>query len=275
MTGVVNYDVVIRSGDQPVDMDYALETLGGASEVTCLLAEAILQKKVVKRRSPANKARAVLHQSFPSSYGQNFALAIDDPILKARLVEITNPVLAEIMGFYISEAMYIQPPALSARARHYIEELEYLEDEIISRIRNPLIRMHKINYRRNWDIDFNFKPDGRQRKIVTLNTRTAANLTHTTVERERFNIIAMVTRFNSRTGNGRLVLQDEDETVAFGFANQLGMVPSAQKRMISLNLHNNNGRSDNYIYLSMTVSRVVIMSGETVKYAVHSVRVLE
>lgn len=44
MTGVVNYDVVIRSGDQPVDMDYALETLGGASEVTCLLAEAILQK---------------------------------------------------------------------------------------------------------------------------------------------------------------------------------------------------------------------------------------
>lgn len=48
MTGVVNYDVVIRSGDQPVDMDYALETLGGASEVTCLLAEAILQKKSLK-----------------------------------------------------------------------------------------------------------------------------------------------------------------------------------------------------------------------------------
>lgn len=275
MTGVVNYDVVIKSGDQPVDMDYALETLGGASEVTCLLAEAILQKKVVKRRTSTNNARAVLHQSFQSSYGQNFALAIDDPILNARLVEMTNPVLAEIMGFYISEAMYMQHASLSARARHYIDELEYLEDEIVSRIRNPLIRMHKINYRCNWDVDFNFKPDGRQRKIVTLNTRTATNLTHTTVQRERFNIIAMITRFNSRTGNGRLVLQDENETVAFGFAMPLGMVSSEQKKMVSLNLHNNNGRSDNYIYLGMTVSRVVIMSGETVKYAVHSVRVLE
>ncbi|EPY6968853.1 hypothetical protein ACXEHL_003754 [Klebsiella pneumoniae] len=275
MTGVVNYDVVIKSGEEPVDMDYALDTLGGASEVTCLLAEAILQKKVVKRRTSANSARAVLHQSFQSSYGQNFALAIDDPIMKARLVEITNPVLAEIMGFYIAEAMYMEPSALSARARHYIDELDYLEDEIVSRIRNPLIRMHKINYRCNWDVDFNFKPDGRQRKIVTLNTRTAANLTHTSVQRERFNIVAMVTRFNSRTGNGRLVLRDENETVAFGFAMPLGMVPPAQKKMVSLNLHNNNGRGDNYIYLSMTVSRVVIMSGETVKYAVHSVRVLE
>lgn len=275
MASNVSYDVVIKSGDQPVDMDYALETLTGASEVTCLLAEAILRKKVVKKRTASNPARAVLHQSFQSSYGQNFALSIKDPELKARLAEITNPVLAEIMSFYIAEALYIQPAELSERAATYVEELEHLEDDIISRIRNPLIRMHKINYRTNWEIEFNYKNDARKKNIVNLTTRTANNLTHTEVQRERFNIVAMVTRFNSRTGNGRLVLIDENETVAFGFAIPLGTVSPSQKKMVSLNLHNNNGRVDNYIYLSMTVSRVIIMSGETVKYAVHSVRTLE
>lgn len=271
----VNYDVVIKSGDKPVDMDYALDTLAGASDVTCLLAEAILRKKVVKRRTSSNPARAVLHQSFKSSYGQNFELVIEDPELKARLKEMTNSVFTEVMGFYIAEALYLQPNNLSAKANLYIKELEALEDDIISRIRNPLIRMHKINYYKSWDIEFNYKNNAGKKTIVNLNTRTGTNLTHTTVKRERFEITAMITRFNSRTGNGRLVLEGENETVAFGFSMPLSTVLSSHKKLISLNLHNNNGKNDNYIYLHMMVSRVVILSGETVKYAVHSVRAME
>ncbi|ELZ1661147.1 hypothetical protein ACMSWY_000140 [Cronobacter turicensis] len=268
----VNYDVVIKSGDQPVDMDYALETLSGASDVTCLLAEAILRKKVVKRRTSANPARAILHDSFKSSYGQNFELVINDPKLKARLTEMTNPVFSEIMSFYIAEAVYLEPKPLSRKAQSYINEMEDIEDEIISRIRNPLIKMHKINYRNNFSIELNHKVDKIQNNITTLTTRTGTNLTHTKVERARLEVTAVITRFNSRTGNGRLVLEGENETVAFGFAMPLKSVPSAQKRLVSLNLHNNNGRSENYTYLKMIVSRVVVLSGETVKYAVHSVQ---
>ena len=239
----VNYDVVIKSGNSAVDMDYALETLSGASDVTCLLAEAILRKRVVQRRTSSSPARAVLHQSFKSSYGQNFELIITDPKLNARLTEMTNSVFTEIMSFYISEALYIQNPPLSERATQYIE--------------------------------FNYKTATQKRKVVNLDSRTASNLTYTETKRERITITAVVTRFNSRTGNGRLVLQDEDDTVAFGFYVPCGAVPSVQKKIMSLNLHNNNGRRDNFVFLSMVVSRVVIKSGETVKYLVHSARVLE
>lgn len=41
----VSYDVVIKSGEQEVDMEYGLDTLSGTAEVTCILAEAILRKK--------------------------------------------------------------------------------------------------------------------------------------------------------------------------------------------------------------------------------------
>ena len=186
----------MKSGISAVDMEYALETLSGASDVTCLLAEAILRKKVVHRHTASSPARAVLHQSFKSSYGQNFELVITDAKLNARLNEMTNSVLTEIMSFYISEALYIQNPPLSAKATRYIDELSEIEDEIINRIRNPLIKMHKINYRTNWEIEFNYKGSQQKRKIVNLDSRTASNLIYTETRREQINIIAVVTRFN-------------------------------------------------------------------------------
>lgn len=271
----VNYDVVIKSGDDAVDMNYALDTLAGASDVTCLLAEAILRKKVVQRLTESSPARAVLHQSFKSSYGQNFELVIDDTELSAKLAEITNSVFSEIMSFYISEALYIQNPPLSESASNYIEELEEIESELVDRIRNPLKKMHKVNYRRNWDVEFNYKNGLQKRKIVNLDSRTGSNLVYTKTERGIINIIAVVTRFNSRTGNGRLVLQGEDDTVAFGFSNPFPTVSGAQRKIISLNLHVNTGKRDDFTYLRMSVSKVVIKSGETIKYLVHTASVLE
>ncbi|HED1243075.1 TPA: hypothetical protein R4S04_000904 [Enterobacter bugandensis] len=270
----VNYDVVIKSGDSAVEMSAALETLAGARDVACLLAEAILRKKVVHRITTSSPATAVLHQSFQSSYGQNFELVIHDAKLNARLIEMTNPVFVEIMSFYISEALYIQNPPLSARAQGYLAELEYLEDDIVDRIRNPLKQMHKINYRSHWDVEFNYKNDQRKRKIVNLNTQTGNNLVYTETKRENIEIIAVVTRFNSRTGNGRLVLQGENDTTAFGFYMPFGTVSASKKKMMSGNLDDNTGKRDDFIYLRMIVSRVVIKSGETVKYLVHSASVL-
>ncbi|MDU7350602.1 MAG: hypothetical protein E7L22_06665 [Citrobacter freundii] len=270
----VNYDVVIKSGDGAVEMNAALETLSGAADVACLLAEAILRKKVVHRLTASSPTTAVLHQSFKSSYGQNFELVIHDQKLNARLAEITNPVFAEIMSFYISEALYIQNPPLSLRAQQYINELEALEDDLVSRIRNPLKQMHKINYRCKWDVEFNYKGGVQKKKIVKLDAQTATNLIYTETKRERISIIAVVTRFNSRTGNGRLVLQGENDTIAFGFYMPFGTVSAAQRQIMSLNLHNNTGKRDGFIYLSMVVSRVVIKSGDTIKYLVHSASVL-
>ncbi|MCW0144368.1 hypothetical protein OIU82_06430 [Escherichia coli] len=63
----VSYDVVIKSGDQEVDMEYGLDTLSGTAEVTCILAEAILRKKLLSaalmltlRERFSNKALKVL-----------------------------------------------------------------------------------------------------------------------------------------------------------------------------------------------------------------------
>ncbi|AOR65118.1 hypothetical protein [Pectobacterium wasabiae] len=270
----VNYDVIIKSGDDEVDMEYGIATLGGTAEVTCLLAEAILRKVIIKRRTHVNPARAVLKKNFTGSYGQNFDLVINEPELIYELHRISKPVFNEVMSFFISQSLYLETRELSNEAEEVVKGLSDIEDELIGRIRAPLKRMHEINVKKNYNIELNFKQRAHdKKKVIELDTATATNLFKSKVAKKTEEIRAYITRFNARTGNGRLVLEGEDETVAFGFYSPLRIIMSSQKKMISENLHvNNSPSSEGRIYLKLTVSRVRINSGETIKYLVHTVQ---
>ena len=267
----VSYDVVIKSGQDDVDMEYGLETLSGTAEVTCLLAEAILRKKIIRRRTHVNPARAVLKKSFTGSYGQNFDLVVTEPELVAELTKISRSVFSEVMGYFISESLYLETKEVSPEAAQVIDGLEEIEDDLIDRIRRPLLRMHKINIQKNYDIELNYKKPADPENVIVLSTRTATNLTQSEILNNKITINAVITRFNARTGNGRLVLDGENDTIAFGFYMPLRAISGAQKSKISLNLHHNNGKTDNYTYLNLVVSRVVVSSGETIKYLIHTV----
>lgn len=268
----VSYDLIIESGDEELDMEYGLETLSGTAEVTCILAEAILRKRIIRRRSHVNPARAVLKKNFTGSYGQNFDIVINEPELISELRKMTRSVFSEVMGYFIFEAVYLKGHQVSPEAGVIINELSDIADELIDRIRSPLIRMHKVNIQKNYDIELNYKRPVEKENVIKLNQVTASNLTDSRVGGERFTIRAVITRFNARTGTGRLVLEGEDDTIAFGFSSLLRNVPPAQKSKISLNLHtNNDGRNDNYVYLELMVSPVVGFGGETVKYVIHMV----
>ena len=58
----INFDVVIKSDDHQVDMDYGLKTLAGTSRVVSTMAEAILKKEVSERRTSVNDIRTQLRK---------------------------------------------------------------------------------------------------------------------------------------------------------------------------------------------------------------------
>ncbi|XIU40450.1 hypothetical protein AB2H91_17585 [Escherichia coli] len=115
------------------------------------------QKKIIKRRTHVNPARAVLKQSFKSSYGQNFDLIVNEPELAAELKKMTRSVFSEVMGYFISESLYLETKELSPKAAGIIEELEEIEDELIDRIRQPLVRMHRINLQKTLMLNLTIK----------------------------------------------------------------------------------------------------------------------
>lgn len=185
---------------------------------------------------------------------------------------MTRSVFSEVMGYFMLEAMYLRARQVSPEATVIINDLSDIADELIDRIRAPLIRMHKINLQKNYEIELNYKKPADKESIIRLTETTASNLTDSKVSGQRFDIRAMITRFNARTGTGRLVLEGEDDTIAFGFSSPLRNIPADQKSNVSLNLHTNNGLNDNYTYLTLNVSQVVGFGDVIVKYLIHSVR---
>ncbi|WP_152596934.1 hypothetical protein ACSVCE_08825 [Chromobacterium haemolyticum] len=242
----INFEVIIQSYEEEVDMDYALETLSGTASVTCLLAEAILEQKVIDRRTNANEIRARLKQSFRGSYGQNFSIHIADLKLQKQVNTIGKSVFAEVMSYYIQEALYINGQEISQDAKDVIKSLEEIEDRIIKRLKSPLRHMHKITAKNNYDILLNCRPKGENIEIVRLDKVTSDIIMATKKTPRPIAISAVITRFNSRTGNGRLILENQESglTTPFNFDTALEKVPTGLKKKITENLHNNNGRDE-------------------------------
>lgn len=268
----ISFDVVMKSGQQDVDMDYAIDTLSGTAQVACLIAEGILNQKVIKRRTSANEVRAVLKQSFKSSYGQNFDVILHNEEHIKSMTRITRTVFSEVMRYFISEALYLESVQVTPKAAEVIASLSEIEDDLVDRLRNPLESMHRITIQSGYNVELNYKRPTNEFKIITLTNETATNITQSEIEKTPIDIRAAITRYNTRTGNGRLLLPGEDKTVAFGFYEKMVNVRSDQKRKISANLHHNDSlHQDDYTHLSMLVRKVNILSGETIKYLIMKV----
>ncbi|MGG4662796.1 hypothetical protein [Providencia vermicola] len=265
----ISFDVVMKSGPQDVDMDYAIDTLSGTAQVTCLIAEGILNQNVIKRRTSANEVRAVLKQSFKSSYGQNFDIILHNEEHIKMMGRIGRKVFSEVMRYFISEALYIESEQVSPKARDVIASLSEIEDDLVERIRNPLQEMHQITLQSGFNVELNYKRPSNEFKIITLTHDTARNITQSRIDKNAIDITAAITRYNSRTGNGRLLLPGEDKTVAFGFYDKMINVTASQKRKISANLHLNVAlKQEDYKYLSIKVKKVKVLSEEIIKYLV-------
>ncbi|MEN4698633.1 hypothetical protein ABEG91_15350 [Pantoea agglomerans] len=268
----ISFDVVMKSGNQDVDMDYAIDTLAGTAQVTCLIAEGILNQKVIKRRTSSNEVRAVLKQSFKSSYGQNFDVILNNQEHIKTMGRITRTTFSEVMRYFITEALYIESQQISPKAEAIIASLSDIEDDLIERIRNPLEEMHKITIESGYNVELNYKRPTNEFKIITLTQDTARNITQSVIEKEIVDIVAAITRYNSRTGNGRLLIPGEDKTIAFGFFEKMIHVSPAQKKKISANLHTNVALAqEDYVPLNIKVREVKVYSGETVKYLIMKV----
>lgn len=213
----VSLDLVINSGDDEIDMDYALQTLLGASGVTSIITEAILRGKVKENRHQSNEIRTNLKHSFTGSFGQRFDVVISDRKVAARLSSMTRTVFAEVMSYYIYESLFLEGPALSDAAKKVVSGLDDIEDELTKAIRNRLKNMHKISTMCNYSVDLNYRKPGEKQKIITLNKNTALNITELIETNHDHQIEAIVTRFNTFTGNGRLLVRGGRKNDFFWF----------------------------------------------------------
>lgn len=242
----------------------------GVSDAVRCIAESILTEKVPERQSSKSDVRTSLKKSFKGSYGHIFTLDLYSDELKRKLRKIGTPAFIELFSYFINESLYRETNQLSEKAQLTLNNLGETADKIVQQLRiSALENIHEISTKFNHDIQIRYRQN-RDIQIVLANfDNNSAIVLKATQSPQRIELEAVITRLNIHTGNGRLQIQGEDETVAFGFGIEYKEVNVKAKKVFSENLDYNNGiDKEKWKYLKITVSPIKLNDGRIVKYIV-------
>lgn len=270
----LNFDAVVNTEENEIDMKAGLNTFAGASDAVRCVIETIVTEKVPERQTSKGKVRTLLKHSFKGSYGIAFSVEVCDPKFAARFQKISRATYAELVSYYLKEAMYTQVENLSPAAQLIVDRLgEEKSDELIAQLRKSALgNMHDISTKFNQDFKLRYRFSRDRQLVLAAFNQETAKVLDAGESKERIEITAGITRLNTKTGNGRLQLEDGLETVAFGFNTEYTNVKLEAKKRFSNNLDKNNGLpKDQWEFLNLSVSPVKLKDGKVIKYIVKAV----
>lgn len=266
----INLDLVIDTEEDSVDMKASLDSMQGISDAVRCVAESILTENTPKRQSHKSMVRTSLKNSFKGSYGHVFSLDIHDPDLLKRLNRIGRPAFIELISYFIGESLYRESQPLSPKAQEVLNKLGEKAEEVVSQLRiSSLENIHEISTKFNHDIKIRYRKSRDEQTVIAKFDRNSAQVLQAKLSDERLDLKIIVSRLNIHTGNGRLQIEGQDETVAFGFGIEYKEVNIRAKKTFSENLDYNNGlERDKWKYLKASVSPIKLKDGKIVKYIV-------
>ncbi|MDP9912765.1 sirohydrochlorin ferrochelatase [Variovorax boronicumulans] len=177
-----------------------------------------------------------------------------------------------MIGYFINEALYRDPGKLTDRAQGVLDSLGETGDAIVDQLRvSSLENTHEIATKFNHNVKIHYRPSVKQQIQIAIFDAESAKVLQAELSHEQFDISAVITRLNIHTGNGRLQIKDEGETVAFGFGTNYKEIAVEAKKIFSANLDYNNGISqEKWSYLRIAVSPFKLRDGRIVKYIVRA-----
>jgi ribosomal protein L28 len=267
----LDLEAIIESApDNTIDMKSGLNTLEGISDLSSYVVEAILTDELRDKQVSNRSVKTFLKHRFRGSYGQAFFIRVSGEELKKKMDELGKTAIYEIIRYFIAEALYADTPTLSPRAKAKLKELEKISDDIVTKIRNSsLEKIHKIPNSTNHSVKLGYRRNRNSYTLGTFNENTAGIL-KVTKDNTKIELDVIINRFNSFTGNGRMVVKGTVETVAFGFDGNYQLVKTASKKKISANLNKNTGiqNEEERKYIKLEAASIKRKDGKIIKYLI-------
>ena len=264
----VDYQLIIESKDEPVDMKSGLTSMQGVSDAVRSVGEAVLTGKVPERKNHKSSVRTTLKNSFKGSYGHKFSLDISDPDLLEKFRSIGPKVFSEIISYFIGEALY-KDVVVSDSAQAIIDSMSNISEKITEILRmSPLKNAHDVTEKFYFNVKIEHEYNRDTKSIAYFDSDSAKTL-RAKRSKDQKTIEASITRFNILTGNGRLQLKNADETVAFGFDAKYRDIRIKLKDILLKNMSENNIKGDNeWLCIKLVVQAIEVSQGRVVKYII-------
>lgn len=254
----LNLDVVIDTGEEySVDMKAGLDTLQGVSDGIRKISTTILEGRRVQKNTYKSKVRTNLQKTFKGSYGHTFTLDIYDEELQKKFNKIGRVVFTQLIEYFFCESLSLKPlDNLLPKTLKIIEDLGEKADSLIDDLRrSSLIQSHRASTKFGHEVKVRFRKNRHEQRVLVRFNKNTSKIVDAVLSDETIDIEGAVTRFNIRTGNGRIVLNGEEKSISFGFSIQYKQVRAEAKQIFSENLHyNNNEENNDYRYLKLKVT---------------------
>lgn len=266
----VPMEVVIGSGTtEYTELDFynGSKALEGTSELLAILSNTILNEDVVTKVPSIEGISSVFRNSYEGSFGQRFLLKITGVKQQERFNRIGEKAFFDLLSYYLSRPFMTEHEFKSARAKK-ISLIDFKDHylPLMKRLHGPLVKIHKPIEEQGYSVKIKKK----RMLLINYNASSLENLNIEKADEVRVNITASITRFNRLTGTGRLILDEESESVSFEPSSMWRDFPAAQKKVLSRNLDAN---TDSKIFKSILLEVTAIRNylGEIKKYSLHRI----
>lgn len=223
---------------------------------------AFLNREIITQAPSAKGFRLVLGTSKKGSWEQLIQLVVTDPNTQALIADLGKNALYDLLKYILAGGVGL-PAALHYRkSRKRMRELERENDDLHEKLDDALKRAHSPVKHQGLNVQI---MSGRT-NLVTFDDMTLQFIETEFISDETEIIRCAVNRFNTRTGNGRIISDIDSISVPFFPVSPLS-TPSTSRLADNLALL----ARDEFTEIELLVSPITDGSGRLKRYRLHRV----
>ena len=262
----MQYNFVLKYDDgvkkfAGLDHYYGAQSLFGMSQILLISFNAFFNKEIITQAPTAKGFRVVMGHSKKGSWEQALQLVITDPKIIAYVEDLGKNALYDLIKWALVSGVGIPVTLNYRKSRKRARELEREKDDLQEKLDDALKRAHAP-----------IKHQGLTLHVMSGRTVLASydDMTLQYLETEIFDeetekLSVGISRFNARTGTGRLISDLDAASVPFAPIDRLS---KAQNALLADSL--GQVARDVFAPINVIVSRVTDANGLVKRYRLHS-----
>jgi len=210
----LNFNIKFDDGESAfngLNMYYGADALSGFAEALSITTNAIVNNKVVTQTPAVKGFKLDFKEAHEGSYVQKVCLRFTD----AEAVRVINHLkpkgFIELLTFHLAAPLGLNPKIESNVAMRWLRSSMDDSEKLLDRLEGPLKKIHHPVYGQGYKVVL-YK---NRTSMLGFNEQTFDYLTGSSINEHVEVIEAAVSRFNARTFTGRIIEEEDSDSISF------------------------------------------------------------
>lgn len=259
-----DFSILYDSGEKNfdgLDMYYGSRSMQGVAETIIIATHGIVNERYISKTNAAKGFKSTFKAGFEGSFKQRFKITFTNSKTISKIIDITPKSYIELLKHAIHEPIGSPTQLIRRNSKKAFEKM-YFSEDITHRLFPALKEVHTPIKHQGYKATLL----AAQTPIAVFNNRSLEYLEEELVSPAREILVASISRFNARTGTGRLITEIDDDSFSFIPDTKLS---KAIKRSLIDSLQ--GVAADVFTPVKAEVTRITINDGSTKYFILHSV----